>query len=61
MAEYRLYFLDDDGHIRGVYEFLGEDDFTAAEQAARHADGRGMELWRREHLVRTFERSAALA
>ncbi len=61
MADYRLYFLDDGGHIHGVVEFVAEDDARAAEHATRHADGRGMELWRRDHLLRTFERTAAPA
>lgn len=59
MLEYRLYYLGDDGHIQGVAEFVSEDDTHAAEDALRRADGRRMELWRREHLIRVFERSPA--
>lgn len=56
MADYRLYFLDDANHIRGVVEFTCEDDAAALDRAAGHADGRRMELWSRDRLVRKFER-----
>jgi len=56
MADYRLYFLDEANHIRGVVEFVCADDPAAVEHAAAHADGRRMELWSRDRLVRKFDR-----
>ncbi|MFN3584307.1 MAG: hypothetical protein ACK4TT_10220 [Phenylobacterium sp.] len=61
MTDYRLYFLDEANHIRGVVEFDGEDDADAAQRALDHADGRGMELWSRDRLVQRFERRAESA
>lgn len=61
MTDYRLYFLDDANHIRGVVEFDGQDDADAALRALDHADGRGMELWSRDRLVRRFARPVGSA
>ena len=58
MADYRLYFLDQANHIRSVLEFGSDDDAEAAEHARRHADGRTMELWRRDRLIKRFEGGA---
>jgi hypothetical protein len=52
MADYRLYFLDDAGHIRGVISYLSENDDTALEEAKQHVDGRDLELWNLGRLVR---------
>lgn len=57
MADYRLYFLDQANHIRGVVEFECDDDRAANVQAEQHADGRRMELWNRDRFVRRFEMS----
>lgn len=55
MADYRLYFLDEANHIRGVAEFQCDDDQSASAQAESHADGRRMELWSRDRFVRRFD------
>jgi hypothetical protein len=52
MLDYRLYFLDDAGHIQGVVEFDCADDAEAVALAQTYADGRPMELWRRDRWVR---------
>lgn len=54
MLEYRLYVLNASGHITGVFEFGCIDDAAAATWALTKADGRPMELWRRDHLIRRF-------
>lgn len=54
MPDYRLYFLDERGHIGGVVELACADDDEAAERAQAHSDGRPMELWRRDRQVRRF-------
>ena len=52
--DYRLYFLDQGGHIGGVVEMACVDDEAAAELAQAHNDGRAMELWRRDYKVGVF-------
>jgi hypothetical protein len=57
MPDYRLYFLAND-HIRRFVEFDCPDDEAAIEKVAEHADGRVMELWQRNRLVKRFEPNA---
>jgi hypothetical protein len=52
--DYRLYFLDAQGHVRDRADLECEDDGHAVQVAERHADGRAMELWRRAILIRKF-------
>ncbi len=52
--DYRLYFLDTEGHVRRRIDLECEDDEAAVEVAETHADGMAMELWRRERVVRKF-------
>ena len=54
MLDYRLYFLDDAGHIQGVVELDCADDAEAVQVAQTYADGRAMELWRRARWIRRF-------
>ena len=56
MADYRIYFLDDDGHIRGVISFLSEDDADALKHAKQYMDGRDLELWNLGRLVQRLPR-----
>ena len=58
MADYRLYFLDEANHIRGVAEFECDDDAAATARAKTIPDGRRMELWSRDRLVGRFARRA---
>ena len=44
MAYYRLYFLNQHGHIQRVEDFEAADDVTAIAKAV-HERGRPMELW----------------
>jgi hypothetical protein len=54
MPTYRLYFLDQGGHIGGLVEMACVDDAAAAELARAHNDGRAMELWLRDRKVSAF-------
>ena len=54
MLDYRLYFLDDAGHIQGVVEFDCANDAEADRAAETYADGRTMELRRRDRWIRRF-------
>lgn len=58
MSDYRLYFIDGGGHFRQVVELDCRHDNHAVETAEEHRDGRPMELWRRDRLVKRFEASA---
>lgn len=55
MAGYRLYFTDNQGHIGHAIELDCRDDAHAIEMTEQHRDGRAMELWQRDRLVRRFE------
>ena len=54
MTDYRLYFTGKDGHFLGIVELDCESDEAAVESVAAHADGRAMELWQRQRLVKAF-------
>jgi hypothetical protein len=54
MLDYRLYFLDEAGHIQAVVELNCAGDAEAIRRAQTYADGRAMELWRRERWIRRF-------
>ena len=54
MAEYRLYFLAEAGHIRGAVDLECNDDGEAIRRAEGHSDGRAKELWRGPHRVTTL-------
>jgi hypothetical protein len=52
VLDYRLYFLDGDGHIRGVAELDCASDAEAIVLAESFGDDRPMELWRRDRWIR---------
>ncbi len=55
MPRYKLYFIDQrPRHIRDIAEFEGDDDADAMRQARQRQDGRAMELWRDETVIRCF-------
>ena len=57
MHAYRLYFVGDDGHFKGV-EVIEADDDDAAIKAAREFAGKlPMELWESARKVETFPAS----
>jgi hypothetical protein len=56
-VQYRLYFLDDGGHITRSHEFLAKDDGAAVEISAAWREGRRMELWQADRLVQVWEQS----
>lgn len=51
MADYRLYFTDEHGHIRRALEFVCDDDAEAIQRAEQHVDSLDMELWQRDRVV----------
>jgi hypothetical protein len=54
MPNYRLYFMDQGGHIGGVVEMACVDDEEATDLARAHHDGRPMELWLRDRKIGAF-------
>ena len=56
MADYRLYFLDSENHIRRRMDLVCRDDAHAIETVAEHAPRGGVELWQGARLVRRFDR-----
>jgi len=56
LSGYRLYFLGAGDHIRHVVVLECPDDEAAIALAESHHDGRTMELWLRDRLVKRFER-----
>jgi hypothetical protein len=59
MADYRLYFLDDQDQIRDVKALDCADDDEALQKAAEHAKNGRLELWRRSTLIGRFGRDGA--
>ena len=45
MAEYRIYFIDRNDHIRGAVDLAAPDDLQALRQAKSHPDPRIKEVW----------------
>ncbi len=56
LADYRLYFLDPQNHIRRRVDLECRDDGHAIEMVADHAPHGGVELWQGARLVKRFER-----
>ena len=58
MPDYRLYFINDGGHIKQVGEFHADDD-TSAIAAVNCARGKDrMELWCGTHKVMHWDASS---
>jgi hypothetical protein len=52
MADYRVYQLDESGHIRNPPKTLAcESDEAAIQRAKRLIDGQDIELWQLDRLV----------
>jgi hypothetical protein len=63
MAEYRAYFLDDEGHIQSAPTlFEADTDAAAIEAATRLLDKHDLDLWQEtRHLVRLRHQKAGVA
>jgi hypothetical protein len=51
MHEYRIYFLDDRGHVEAARDILCPNDLDALDVARALLDGRIVELWQLDRRV----------
>lgn len=54
-SQYRLYFFNGGDHIQKVHEFEAKDDAAAAKVAEGWREGRKIELWDRNRLVKRWD------
>ena len=59
MTHYRLYLLDDEGHIRRGIDLDCADDDEAVATAAAYVDGCAVEVWEKTRRVRRLPASNA--
>jgi hypothetical protein len=52
--QYRLYFLRDEAHFSRSHEFYAADDVAAIKLAEGWREGRTMELWSRDRMVKAW-------
>ncbi|MBU6463396.1 MAG: hypothetical protein KGK01_04190 [Bradyrhizobium sp.] len=55
MTDYRVYILNDKGHIQGDTAIVSADDAQAIEAAKKIVGARNVELWDGERLVGRFK------
>ncbi len=58
MKDYRLFQLDNAGHIVGAVEFYCASDEEALNIATRHENRSGLELWRRAQRIQVISPTA---
>jgi hypothetical protein len=61
MASYRLYFLNDAGHIIGAADLFADTDSEALSRALDIAMGRPVELWQAARRVLAWPANASSA
>jgi len=54
VADYRLYFMTEDGHIRHAIDLERQDDAHAIALVEARKERVPMELWQRSRQVRVF-------
>lgn len=54
MTDYRLYFIDESGHIKRVVELDCATEAEAVREAESHVGFMAMELWQRARVVTKF-------
>jgi hypothetical protein len=54
VESYRLFIMDRNGHIVGASEFVCADDVEAQAVVHPQIDGRPMELWSLDRVVRKY-------
>ena len=51
MHDYKIYILDQTGHIILAYDFEGPDDLSALDESKKHSDKSSVEIWQQSRLV----------
>lgn len=54
MPDYKLYFLSKSRRVEAREDLEAYDDAQAIAHAERHGDGRAMELWQDQRIVKRF-------
>ena len=54
MLDYRVFVVDENGHVLHRHDFWCETEDEAREQAKKYVDGRDVELWHRDRKIATF-------
>ncbi len=52
MPDYRLYLLNDRGHIHSAKDLQCSSDEEAVEKAEQFRDGRALELWQQARFIK---------
>jgi len=55
MSGYKIYILDEKGHITLSYNFQGPDDLSALEESKKHSNNSAIEVWSGSRLVACIE------
>jgi hypothetical protein len=55
VPDYRIYTLDEDGHISSGKDFVFDDDKAAIEHAKQLVDGHDIELWQADRKITTLK------
>jgi hypothetical protein len=55
MQEYRAYIMGPDGHVQNRVDLERNDEDEAIGLAGQLVDGRAVELWQLDRLIRTFK------
>lgn len=61
MCDYRIYLLDQTGHIHLGYDFQGGDDLSALVESKKYSRNSGIEIWQRSRLVARIGQGAEAA
>jgi len=59
MAEYRVFCLDDDGHVVSGKEVIASNDMDALDAAHIYCNDFEVELWQRKRLVARVKKGNA--
>ena len=53
--DYRVYFLDDDGHVFAREDIIADNDEEAVHSATQLQNGQAIEVWQRDRRVALIE------
>jgi hypothetical protein len=58
MPDFRVYFIGDDGHIKGVHELANMTEPNAIEHAKQLLNGHDLEVWEGERHVANLSKKS---